>query len=255
MGFSLSKLLRRHPFPVVASFERVVAVSFAFPETALRPLLSRGLEIDTFNGLGFITVAMVWTKNLRPAGFPKCLGQDFFLSGYRIFTRLQDGDRRLRGLQILRSETDQSRMVRLGNLLTHYHYRRVDVSIAEAVGKTRVQTSLRDGAPSLDLTFSAASESSPLPVGSPFSEWKQARLFSGPMPFTFSAEDDQTFVVIEGSRQHWVPTPVCVMDWHVAFFGETPLQGFTPILANAFAVNNVSYRWKRGRVVRLGDSK
>jgi hypothetical protein len=27
--------LKRHPFPVVARFDRVVAVSFAFPEEAL----------------------------------------------------------------------------------------------------------------------------------------------------------------------------------------------------------------------------
>ena len=73
--------LRKHPFPVVARFERVVAVSFAFPETVLRPLVPNGLEIDTYEGLGFVTVAMVWTKRLRPAGFPAFLGQDFFLAG------------------------------------------------------------------------------------------------------------------------------------------------------------------------------
>ena len=73
--------LRKHPFSVVARFERVVAVSFAFPETVLRPLVPNGLEIDTYEGLGFVTVAMVWTKRLRPAGFPAFLGQDFFLAG------------------------------------------------------------------------------------------------------------------------------------------------------------------------------
>lgn len=67
---SMFKRLRRHPFPVVARFERVVAVSFAFPEEILRPLVPSGLEIDTHEGLGFVTVALVWTKNLRPAGFP-----------------------------------------------------------------------------------------------------------------------------------------------------------------------------------------
>src|SRR5204863_898587 len=104
---SLLKYLKRHPFPVVARFERVVAVSFAFPESILRPMVPEGLEIDTYEGLGFVTVAMVWTKSLRPAGFPAFLGQDFLLAGYRIFTRLKDGERRLRGLQILRSETDR----------------------------------------------------------------------------------------------------------------------------------------------------
>jgi hypothetical protein len=80
---SLSKYLKRHPFPVDAHFERVVAVSFAFPEAILRSLVPEPLEIDTHAGFGFVTAAMVCTRNLRPTGFPTCLGQDFFLAGYR----------------------------------------------------------------------------------------------------------------------------------------------------------------------------
>ena len=248
--FPLLKLLRRHPFPVVAHFERVVALSFAFPATTLAPLVSTGLEIDVFQDFGFVTVAMVWTKKLRPAGFPSFLGQDFFLSGYRIFTRLNDGGRRMRGLQILRSETDQRRMVTMGNFLTHYHYRHIDVRIQESTSQTRVETVRRDGIPSLDLTFAQADESAPLPKDSPFPDWRSARRFAGPMPFTFSAEGDGTFVVVEGSRQKWVPHPVAVKEWHVALFAETPLCEAEPILANAFAVNAVDYRWERGRRVR-----
>ena len=248
------KYLRRHPFPVVAWFDRVVAVSFAFPEEALRPLIPKGLEIDTYAGLGFVTVAMVWTRKLRPAGFPAMLGQDFFLAGYRIFTRLNDQGRRLRGLKILRSETDRSRMVWSGNLLTHYHYRRVNVQIDEGAGQTRVVTTLPDGTPTLDLTF-AATDDATLPEGSPFGDWPTARRFAGPMPFTFSPEDEsETFVVIEGSRQGWVPLPVAVKEWRVGLFDESPLRGAKPVLANAFAVNGVAYRWKRGRVVRAGGA-
>ena len=244
--------LRRHPFPVVAWFERVVAASFAFPEEILRPLVPKRLEIDTYCGFGFVTVAMVWTKDLRPAGFPAFLGQDFLLAGYRIFTRLDDGQRRLRGLQILRSETDRRRMVWLGNVMTHYRYRYVKAEIQEAYGQTRVQMSRADGAPTLDLTFAAADDRSPLPEGSPFGDWKTARRFAGPMPFTFSEEDEDTFVVIEGSRQDWLPHPVSVKKWRIAIFDEAPLREATPILANAFAVNGVAYRWKKGRIVRLG---
>jgi len=244
--------LRRHPFPVVAWFDRVVAVSFAFPHELLRPLVPRGLEIDAFDGLGFITVAMVWTKNLRPAGFPAWLGQDFFLGGYRIFTRLNDGGRKLRGLNIVRSETDCRRMVWLGNLMTHYRYRHVNVGIREVEGHTHVETSLAEGTRTLNLTFASADDASSLPEGSPFGDWQTARRFAGPMPFTFSAEDEDTFVVIEGSRQNWVPRPVAVKEWHVSLFDEAPLCEAKPILANAFAVTGVPYRWKRGRIVRAG---
>jgi len=250
---SFLKHLRNHPFPVVARFERVAAVSFAFPEAVLLPLVPNALEIDTYEGFGFVTVAMVWTKQLRPAGLPAFLGQDFFLAGYRVFTRLRDDSgRRLRGLKIVRSETDKQRMVGLGNLLTGYCYRLVSVVIQEAGTETQVQTSLKDGTPTLDLTFESHAESAALPKGSPFPDWHAARLFAGPMPFTFSPASDGTFVVIEGSRQDWVPRPVVVKKWWVGLFDEPPLRGTTPILANAFAVEGVSYRWKRGRIVRPG---
>jgi hypothetical protein len=249
----LLKHLRQHPFPVVARFDRVVAASFAFPESVLRPLVPKVLEIDTYQGLGFVTVAMVWTRQLRPAGFPEFLGQDFFLSGYRVFTRLRDDSgRRLRGLKILRSETDKRRMVGMGNLLTRYQYRHVKVMVQENGAETHVQTSSVDGTPTLDLTFAGGAESSGLPKGSPFPDWHTARLFAGPMPFTFSPERDGTVVVIEGSRQSWVPRPVVLMDWQVGFFNESALRGTTPILANAFAVEGVSYRWEKGRVVQPG---
>jgi uncharacterized protein YqjF (DUF2071 family) len=247
------RFLSRHPFAVVARFERVVAVSFAFPETILRSMVPDGLAIDAYEGLGFVTVAMVWTKKLRPAGFPLFLGQDFFLAGYRIFTRLRDGSgRRLRGLRIVRSETDKRRMVWLGNLFTDYRYRHVTLQLKNSGSETRVETLRADGTRTLSLTFDSPDAPVSLPAGSPFSDWHSARLFAGPMPFTFSPEDDGRIVVIEGSRQDWVPRPVLVKNWHVGLFEETPLRGTEPILANAFAVEGVSYRWERGRIVRPG---
>jgi len=246
--------LKRHPFPVRARFKRVVAVSFAFPENALQALVPEPMEIDTYDGFGFVTVALVWTRQLRPAGFPAFLGQDFFLAGYRVFARLRDSSgRRLRGLKILRSETDKRRMVWLGNLLTDYRYRRVTVHLEEAGAITRVQTSLADGTPMLDLTFDAEATAPELPAGSPFPDWRTARRFAGPLPFTFSSRGDGTFVVIEGSRDAWAPRPVLVKAWRVALFDEAPLRGVAPILANAFAVEDVSYRWGKGRIVTPGN--
>jgi hypothetical protein len=250
---SLLRYLKHHPFPVIARLERVVAVSFAFPEAILRPLVPDALEIDTYAGFGFLTVAMVWTKKLRPAGFPDFLGQDFFLAGYRVFTRLrEESGRRLRGLKIVRSETDKLRMVWLGNLMTGYRYRHVKLRLEQSGSETRVETSLPDGTRTLALTFESPDDPAPLPEGSPFGDWHAARLFAGPMPFTFSPEDDGSFVVIEGSRQDWVPRPVGVKNWYVSLFDEVPLRGTKPILANAFAVQGVSYRWNKGRIVRPG---
>jgi uncharacterized protein YqjF (DUF2071 family) len=248
----LTRLLKRHLFAVDAHFDRVVALSFAFPEAVVRPLVPDALKIDTHDGFAFVTVAMVWTRALRPAGFPSPLGQSFFLAGYRVFTRLQEPDgRRLRGLRILRSNTDQRRMVWVGNVFTDYRYRHVTVHVTGTGDETTVATTGRGAGDALEVTFSDPGGAAKLPEGSPFADWKTARRFAGPMPFTFSPEDAQTFIVIEGSRQHWEPRPLHVTHWRVGFFDESPLSAATPILANAFTVEHVDYRWKRGRVVRV----
>jgi hypothetical protein len=70
------------------------------------------------------------------------------------------------------------------------------------------------------------------------------------MPFTFSPQADGSFVVIEGSRADWSPRPVALKEWQVGIFDEAPLKGVSPLPANAFAVNDISYRWERGRIVR-----
>ena len=230
-------------------------MSFAFPESVLRPLVPDGLEIDTHEGLGFLTVAMVWTKKLRPAGFPEFLGQDFLLAGYRVFTRLREqSGRRLRGLKIIRSETDKKRMVWAGNILTAYNYRYVRARVSESDSGTTVETALADGARTVFLKFGRPGDGVELPVGSPFADWHTARLFAGPMPFTFSPRSDGRFVVIEGKRETWVPRSIPVANWQVSLFEEKPLRGNRPILAIAFMVENVNYRWERGRIVTPGSA-
>ena len=84
---------------------------------------------------------------------------------------------------------------------------------------------------------------------SPFADLRTARQFAGPMPFTFDAEGDGRFVVIEGKRREWVPRPLRPVEWKVGLFDEAPFRGVAPVLANAFRVEGVPYRWERGRLV------
>jgi uncharacterized protein YqjF (DUF2071 family) len=115
-------LLKRHPIPVSAFFRHSLVLTYAFPPETLQPLLPQGLVLDTFRGHAFLAVALVQTEHLRPSFLPAAMGRDFFLSGYRIFTRLAGGTQSKRGLRILRSDTDHPWMVCAGNLLTHYNY-------------------------------------------------------------------------------------------------------------------------------------
>ena len=86
-----------------------------------------------------------------------------------------------------------------------------------------------------------------LPPGSPFPDLKAARRFAGPLPYTFDYEPETHSIVrIEGRRVDWDPMPVSVDVDSVTFFDREPFQGVKPLLANAFTVRDISYRWGRG---------
>jgi len=84
-----------------------------------------------------------------------------------------------------------------------------------------------------------------LPVGSPFANWKQARRFAGPLPFTFTYDAAAGKVlIVEGVRQNWQPRPVAVEEMVLPWLEQ---QGFgNAVLASAFVVENIPYYWKKG---------
>ena len=91
-----------------------------------------------------------------------------------------------------------------------------------------------------------------LPASSPFRDWHQARLFAGPLPFTFDYEPaTHSIVLIEGVRQHWRPGASTVEVLQNTFFDREPFRAAEPILASAFHVENIAYRWKCGVVEPL----
>jgi len=91
----------------------------------------------------------------------------------------------------------------VGNLLTHYNYRRVELVEHREAGIWRVSTRRPGGGQTLDLDVDLVTEVASPPSGSPFPDWHAARRFAGPMPFTFDHEGGERFVVIEGKRREW----------------------------------------------------
>lgn len=238
--------LRRHPIPIEAHFRECLTLTYALPPEVLRPLLPPGLELDTFEGHGFVAVALVQTDALRPAGLPPGMGKDFFLAGYRVFTRFRRPEgHRIRGLRILRSDADQACMVTGGNLLTHYNYHRCSASVEVSSGRIRVDVRTPDHTG--DLRVTADLSSSALPEGSPFHSPRDARPFAGPLPFTFDYEPEtDAIIAIQATRANWKPSPVAVHVERIAFFDQPAFRGCTPILAAAFHVQDIDYRWERG---------
>lgn len=245
--------LRRHPVPIRAFFRHSLVLTYAYPEELLRPLLPRALALDTHEGWGFLAIALVQTQGLRPAGLPALFGRDFFLAGYRVFARYRRPDGRvLRGLRILRSDADSRLMVWGGNLLTHYRYRHCVAECRRTEQALEIRITTPRGEADVAVRASLDREVEAPPAGSPFEDLAVARRFAGPMPFTFDEEAASgRIVVIEGVRQHWEPRPVHVEVARCGFLQQPPFAATPPRLANAFLVEDVPYRWKRGVLAPL----
>jgi uncharacterized protein YqjF (DUF2071 family) len=238
-------LLKNHPFAVEAFFESSLVLTFAVPKAALQKLIPECLELDTFNDTwAFVAVAMMQTKGLRPKGFPKFMGNDFFLIGYRIFVRYTNTEgKKLRGLYIIKSETNKKKMEFFGNIFTHYNYTTTDIT-ENIIGNT---TEIKSTKSNFTITINNAEEGVPLPKESPFADWKEARRFAGPLPFTFTYnQKTKEVLIIEGVRQDWIPKPVSILAYNISFVNSLNLT--KAILANAFIIKNIPYYWKKGKI-------
>lgn len=238
--------LKNHPFAVEAFFESSLVITFAVPKEQVQQLIPACLELDTFEGKwAFIAVAMVQTKSLRPKGFPKMFGNNFFLIGYRLFVRFTNqAGKHLRGLYILRSETDNRKMEFFGNIFTHYNYTTTDIHKIRQNGTTEISSNKSDFNIRIE---SSDNEDISLPAGSPFADWKEAKRFAGPLPFTFSYNPaDKKVLIIEGVRENWKPMPVRVIQHNFSFINRMNLGDVR--LANAFIIHNIPYCWKKGKI-------
>ncbi|MBE8719619.1 DUF2071 domain-containing protein [Sphingobacterium pedocola] len=236
--------LKDHPFAVEAYFESSLVLTFAVQKEQLQNLVPECLRLDTFQDeWAFIAVAMVQTKDLRPKGFPKFMGNDFFLIGYRVFVRYtNNAGKSLRGLYILKSETDKPKMEFFGNIFTHYNYTTTDVKQIDQLREKEI-SSIKS---KFQIRIDHTEEQISLPEHSPFADWKEARRFAGPLPFTFTYnKETKEVLIIEGVRQNWQPNPVKVLDYNFDFLDTLKLEN--PILANAFIIKNIPYYWKKGK--------
>jgi hypothetical protein len=247
--------LRRHPIPIDAYFRHSLVMAFAFPEEKLRPLLSPGLVLDTYEGQAFLAIALVQTESLRYAGLPKLFGRDFFLSGYRIFTRFKRPDGKIsRGLKILRSDVDDRLMVWGGNLLTHYGYRKCAVQTCRTSENLEIDVKTPNGEADFSVRAHIARDAESPPAGSPFPDLATARRFAGPLPYTFGHEPETgSMVIVQGVHRSWKPRPVD-LEWCRSSYLRTPPFDSVPMrLANAFFMEGIPYHWKRGEVAPIPD--
>lgn len=235
--------LKLHPFEVSAYFKLSLVLTYSFNSNSLKDFIPECLELDTLNGdTGFMAAAFVQTENLRPKIFPEILGEDFILIGYRIFVRYKTSyGKRLRGLYILKSETDKIRMKIGGNLFTNYNYSKTDIKFSESSDLISI-FSEKSG---INIKAEVLDGYESLPAESPFKDIKEARRFSGPLPFTFSyLKDSNEMLIVEGVRSNWKPKPVKIIESEIKFINS--IDSGKGKLANAFLVKDTPYYWKKG---------
>ena len=187
---------------------------------------------------------MVQTKGLRPKGFPLFMGNNFFLIGYRIFVRYKNkSGKSLRGLYILKSETDKKKMEFFGNIFTHYNYTTTDIKQSQ---KGNIKTIISNKS-NFKVSIENIEVEVEIPEKSPFTDWKDARKFAGPLPHTFTYnEEEKSVLIIRGIRKDWKPEPVKVKSYDFEFLNKLNLKDV--VLANAFKIKNVPYYWEKGKV-------
>lgn len=241
--------LKNHPFAVETNFESSTVLTFAVPKQELQSMIPECLELDVFNDRwAFVAVAMVQTKNLRPKGFPRFMGNNFFLMGYRVFVRYTNkAGKRLRGLYIIKSETNKKKMELLGNIFTHYNYTTTDISNEVKNGVKEI-SSVKSN---FNLRIDTENSNPDLPENSPFADWKEARRFAGPLPFTFTYnEHKKEVLIIEGVRKNWKPKPISILQHQFSFIDEFKFNNC--VLANAFVIEKIPYYWKKGIIEKWG---
>ena len=170
------------------------------------------------------------------------MGQNFILTGYRVFVcYTTSAGKRLRGLYILGSETNQKKMAFFGNIFTHYQYKTTDIALSKKDDHLFVHSKKSN----IQIEVGLNSETVQLPQNSPFKTWKEARRFAGALPFTFSYNQaKEEVLIIEGVRQNWTPRPVKVIKAEIGFIAALPFNYC--VLANAFHLENIPYHWKKG---------
>lgn len=266
-------LIKRHPIAIETHFEFVFVMTYALPREILAPLLPPGLTLDCHTDYGFVAAATVQTRNMRAKAGPRFLSQDFFLVGYRIFTRYKTAEgRNLRGLYILRSDTDRQILVFGGNIFTHYlyHHARVGIDRTEheklvlsvksddGIGSMSVNVNLGEtpekaGTPAEETAKDEREHpedgeaTGVLPPGSIFTSVRDAMKFAGPLPFTFSWEKETGSIIrVEGVRQRWRPRAVQAEVQQLSFLQQAPFNQCSPILCSAFYMEDIPYYWKAG---------
>ena len=225
--------------------------------SVLAALLPPGLVLETHGDSAFLAIAMLETTGLRPPFAPRIVGRDFFLAGYRILARLEDlgsAATSLRGMFVLRSDTNKRLMVAGGNLLTHFRFSHAAVESSRSEGKLDVRIITPGREADLHVVADVAGAPANLPARSPFPSLADAREYAGPLPYTFDYEaETNSIIMVRGQRDDWHQQPVEVQVLENTLLNQPRFVKANPVLAKALdyqkALEDVVLAWQMNGAV------
>lgn len=239
--------MRPLPFPVKAWFDFFVVLFFSIDKNNTISQIPAPLELDLYKDHGIFAIAIVKTKKFRPAFLPSWIGMNFNLVGYRFLTTYKGDDlKTIRGLKIVKSQTNQKIMQWIGDKLTQYKFNYNPINI---VTENNIVTIIGTGI-SIKLKMHEEEEIIPLPFNSIFDNWTQARKFAGPLLYTFEVnEKTKELSITEGTRKNWTPKPIEVISANIDFLNQDSIKQLNPILSAAYMVKNIPYSWKKAKTI------
>jgi hypothetical protein len=251
--------LQHHPFPMATTLQDSFVLLYAVELGALTTFCPPGLELERLNDeYGLVAVATVKAAKLRLRGTPKILGKDFMLTGYRVIVRFTAPDGTVRrALRIIASDTDSPMMNLGGNLFTEYNYQRATIDSTFDDMRSRYSIKITDQHGNVDLDAHAdITTDNHLPASSPFASPREARRYTGPLPWTVSYDSSvNSYVGVRGHRQEWRPRLVDAKVNTCTFFNRPEFKTYQHRLAAAFYVTDVGYSWDRGVLIPEADGR
>ncbi len=243
--------MRPLAFPIRAHFDFFAVLFFAVDRERVRKLLPTVLNLDLFEDHALFAVAVVQTKKFRPAFLPAFLGQKFNLVGYRFLTTYQRNDgKTIRGLKIIRSQTNQKIMKWGGDRLSQYKFEYNPI-VFEITGNA---AKFSGNGIEIGLKLHDDKAAVPLPETSIFPTWQHARKYAGPLLYTFELDASKKQISItEGTRKNWTPKPVEVTHYQLDFLKDPMIAALNPVLSSAFIVRDIPYDWKKAVIENYSE--
>ena len=241
--------MRPLPFPVKAWFDTFVVLFFSIDKNKMMEQLPYPLNPDCYKEHALLAVAIVKTKNFRPSFLPSWMGMKFNLVGYRFLSTYQLNETKsIRGLKIIKSQTDQKFMKFFGDKLSQYKFNYNPIKI-----ETRDDLVIIEGEGiDIKLRVHENPSNTPLPTQSVFENWPSARKYAGPLLYTFEINMFQKQISItEGTRKNWTPKPIEVISYDLEFLKQENISSLQPMLSAAFQVTNIPYSWKKATIQKF----